>query len=167
MAEQEISALAQITLADWLKIIAVLLAVVGLFLNAWQQRKANNQRRMEHVSDLLWKIYDDKELNNIYYKIEYHEFEYNDDFHGSDDEKKLDKLISIFDILAKQYYLGLITIDDIDLVSYEYLVVYQNIEVNKYFQFLDDWFERRGIKNPPFGKFRKLGKLVENNHFAN
>ena len=159
------AAIIAVTLTDWLKITAIFFAAVGLFLNAWQHRRANNQNRIEHVANVLWKIYDDKELSTIYYKIEYHEFEYDDDFHESEDERKLDKLISIFDILAKQYYLGLITSKDIDLVSYEYLVIYQNDEVNKYFLFLDDWFKRRGIKNPPFGKFRSLGEIVEKEHF--
>ncbi|HHT00518.1 MAG TPA: hypothetical protein ENK73_06655 [Thiomicrospira sp.] len=157
--------LTEIPLAEWLKIIAVLIAAFGLFFNAWQQRRANTQKRTEHVSNVLWRIYDDKELSNIYYSIEYQKFEYSSTFHGSDDEKKLDKLISIFDVLAKQYYLGLVTSKDIDLVSYEFLVIYQNNEVNNYFKFLDGWFERRGMKNPPFGKFRKLGKVIENEHF--
>jgi hypothetical protein len=98
---------------------------------------------------VLWKIYNDKELSEIYYQIEYDEFIYDDDFHGSDNERKLDKLITIFDILAKQYYLGLVTTKDVDLASYECLVLYQNEEVNKYFIFLEGWFKRRGIKSPP------------------
>ena len=163
--DQFLKQLFEIPLADWLKIFAVLIAASGLFVNAWQQRRANNQSRTEHVANVLWKIYDDKELSDIYYKIEYHDFQYGDDFHGSEDERKLDKLISVFDILAKQYYLGLVTSKDIDLVSYEYLVIYQNSEVNDYFSFLDEWFKRRGIKNPPFDKFRTLGKIIENDHF--
>ncbi len=158
----------QITLPDWLKITAIFLASIGLFLNAWQQWKVYRQKRIEYVSDVLWKIYDDEELSEIYYKIEYSEFIYNsNDFHGSENEKKLDKLLSTFDILAKQYYLKLITIQDIDLISYEYLVIFQNKEINKYFDFLDSWFDKRGIKNPPFDKLRKLGKIVENNHSTN
>jgi hypothetical protein len=150
---------------DLLKILAILFAAVGLYLNFWQLRKSNSQRRAEMISDVLWKIYDDKELSEIYYQIEYHEFKYDDNFHGSDNERKLDKLITIFDILAKQYYLKLVTIKDLDFVSYECLVIYQNKEVNKYFVFLEDWFKRRGMKNPPFIKFRELGKLVEDEYF--
>jgi hypothetical protein len=155
----------EIPLTDFLKIIAILFAAVGLYLNYWQLRKANNQRRTEIVSNVLWKIYNDKELSEIYYQIEYAEFIYDDDFHGSDNERKLDKLITIFDILAKQYYLGLVTIKDVDLASYECLVLYQNEEVNKYFIFLEGWFKRRGIKSPPFVKFREFGRLVEKKHF--
>ena len=155
------TALADVSTADWLKVIAVLVAAVGLFLNARQHRKANDQRRVDNVSDVFKDIYNDSELADIYYKIEYREFEYNNEFHRSDEEKKLDKLISSFDILAKKYYLGLVRLKDIELVSYEYLVIYQNPEVQEYFQFLDDWFDRRGIKNPPFDKFRSLGKVLE------
>ena len=62
--------------------------------------------------------------------------------------------------------LEIINTKDIDLVSYECLVIYQNEEVNKYFCFLEEWFDRRGMKNPPFIKFRELGRLVENEHFS-
>jgi hypothetical protein len=64
----------EIPLTDFLKIIAILFAAVGLYLNYWQLRKANNQRRTEIVSNVLWKIYNDKELSEIYYQIEYDEF---------------------------------------------------------------------------------------------
>jgi hypothetical protein len=76
-----------IGVADWLKFSAVIIAATGLFLNVRQLKKANNQRRAELVSNAVWNLYDDKDLAYIYYKIEYHEFEYGPNFHGSDDEK--------------------------------------------------------------------------------
>ena len=157
--------LSTISLADWLKISAVIVAAIGLFLNAWQQRRSNNQHQTEQVADVLWKMYDDKELSEIYYQIEYHEFKYDSSFHGSDVEKKLDKLIATFDILAKQYFIGLVKLKDLELVSYEYLMIYQNREIHKYFKFLDGWFSQRGIKNPPFSKFRELGEIIEKHNF--
>jgi hypothetical protein len=79
----------------------------------------------------------------------------------------LDKLVSLFDILAKQYYLGLFSKSDLDLISYEYLVVFQNLEVKKYFSFLEGWFKKRGIRNPPFAKFMQLGEVVKKTHYNN
>ena len=150
---------------DWMKVFAVLLAAIGLFMTANQQRKANSQKKVEVISDALWKIKDDKEIRNIYYRLEYHEFAYDKTFHNSDDEKHLDKLISLLDIIAKQYFSGHLSKKDVSLISYEYLVIYQNKEINKYFKFLDSWFEKRGVKHPPFERFRKLGQIIEDNHF--
>lgn len=154
-----------IDIIDWMKVIAVIVAATGLFMTANQQRKANSQKRVEVISDALWKIQDDKEVREIYYRLEYHEFTYDQNFHGSDNEKYLDKLISLLDIIAKQYFSGHLSKKDVALVSYEYLIIYQNEDVQKYFAFLDSWFENRGVKHPPFESFRKLGKVIEDNHF--
>lgn len=61
-------------------------------------------RRVEVISDALWKLKDDKEVRDIYYRLEYNEFKYNKNFHNTEEEKHLDKLISILDIIAKQYF---------------------------------------------------------------
>ena len=42
-------------------------------------------------------------MMEIYYKIEYGEFEYDENFHQSDEEKKLDKLLGFFENIAKLY----------------------------------------------------------------
>jgi hypothetical protein len=149
---------------DWLAIAGLFLAAVGLFLNFDQQRKSNRQRRTSYISDLLQKIYDEKDLAKIYYSVEYGEFEYTDQFHGSETEIEVDRLIVNFDILAKKFDLGLVKIEDFDLIAYEYLVLYQNRGLQQYFKFLDGYFDEKGIKAKPFGGFRKLGLILEKKH---
>jgi hypothetical protein len=154
-----------IGLVDWLKVCAVLIAALGLFMNANQQMKLNSHKRIEVISDALWKLNDDEDLSQIYYQLEYHEFKYGSNFHGSDQEKKVDKLLSLFDILAKQYFSGHLDKKDIALISYEYLIIYQNSDIQNYFIFLEEWFKNKGIKNPPYQGFKKLGKIVESKFF--
>ena len=117
----------EINLIDCMKVLAVLIAAAGLFMNAWQQKKANSQKRVEVISDTLWKIQDDKELREIYYRLEYHKFSYGQEFHNSEEEKYLDKLISLLDIIAKQYFSNHLTKKDVALISYEYLIIYQTL----------------------------------------
>ena len=117
------------------------------------------------VSDVLWKIYDDDDMRNVFYQFEYGELRYSEVHHGSDNEKNVDKLMACLEILAKQYYLGLLTLEGIELITYEYITVYQDDEIKKHLISLDGWFEKRGIKNPPYEKFKKLGTLIEKNYF--
>jgi preprotein translocase subunit SecG len=42
----------EIPLTDFLKIIAILFAAVGLYLNYWQLRKANNQNETKNHHQL-------------------------------------------------------------------------------------------------------------------
>jgi hypothetical protein len=158
--------ISSIPLLDILQILVFTVAAIGLILNAWQIHISNRQRRSEIVTSVVWKILDSNEISEAYYAIEYGKFKYNSDFHGSEMEQKLDKLIGILDMLAKQYFMGLLKKNDISVISYRYLVIYQNGEIQKYFDFLDSWRKDRGIAEIPFANFRKLGVLVEKYYFT-
>lgn len=147
-----------------MQILGVFIAAFGLLLNARQQRKANLQHRIDIVSDILWKIQDDKDICKIYYEIEYGEFIYNANFHSSEDEKRLDKLLSLLGMVAKRYYSKQITKKDLDIIKYEYLVVYQDENVQKYLNMLVLWFKQRGIEHLPYKEFCNLGKILENSN---
>ena len=148
-------------LVDVAVILATIFAGVGLILSAIQLRNATRERRVSKISDALLKLFDDKELSDIYYQIEYDKFIYDEEFHCSPDEKKLDRLLALFDTLAKLRSARLFKKKDLDLIAYEYLVVYQNESVRKYLAFLDEWFKKRGVKTQPFIHYRRVGKEIE------
>ena len=148
-------------LANWAQVAAALFAAVGLFLTAFQIRRAVQQRRIERVDNVRQALYGDDALLAIYYRIEYQDFTYTKDFHLSDEEKQLDKLLSMFDSLASQVQSGLLTVQDLDLLGYEYIVTYQDKEVQCYLEFLDEWFKERGIRRIAFKAYRNVGKQLE------
>jgi len=154
----------EIQIIDILKIIAVLIALVGLFLNAWQLYQNNNFRRSEIVSNVLFKTFDDEKISKMFYKLEYDKFTYDDNFHNSKDEERLDKTLVLFNILAKQYYMNLITLEDIEEISYDFLTIYDNQEVQKYLKFLDNWYKNKNHKKIPFEHFRKLSEEIKKHH---
>lgn len=98
---------------------------------------------------------------DIYYKIEYGKFDYNEEFHESSEEKRLDKLLGFFENIAKLYIMKNITLDDLRYFAYEFLVIYQDNSVKQYIRFLEQWFSRRGIKIKPYEAFQKVGKILE------
>lgn len=118
-----------------------------------QLKIANRQKRAEYIINLYNQSALDKDVLEIYYKIEYEEFRYGHDFHGSEDEIKLDKLIDMYDNIAKLYQLGNFTLKDLSYVAYRYLVVYQDESVVRYLRFLDGWYVDRGMKVKPFYAF--------------
>ena len=150
--------------AEWLKVLGLAIACGGLFLNAQRLAQANRQRSVEQVSAVSNALFDDKELRSTFYKFEYSSFDYHDDFHGSESERHLDKLLSRFESLAHQQLLGLIKLKDMQLVAYEYLVVYRDRQLAGYFVFLDEWFRERGQTRRPFDAFRTVGEKLEELH---
>jgi hypothetical protein len=106
----------------------------------------------------------DSDVLEIYYKIEYGEFRYDNEFHRSEEEIKLDKLIDMYDNIAKLYQLGNFTLQDLSYVAYRYLRVYQDEDVRRYLSFLDGWYIQRGMKVKPFFAFREVGQILENEY---
>ena len=142
------------------QILAVLFAAIGLFFTGFQMWQANKQRRISRVDDARKEFYSNKLVQDLYYRIEYDQFEYGKDFHESPDEKTLDYMLSIFDALAKQIEMGLLSERDLELMSYEYRVVYRNSEMEKYFAFLDDWYNHNELPSQAFKSFRNIGSTL-------
>jgi hypothetical protein len=126
-----------------------------------QANKAAIQKRSEYVISLYNAFINDKDMVDIYYKLEYSEFKYDNNFHGSDTEKKLDKLLGHFSNIGRLNHLGILTIGDLKFMEYEFLVMWQNKNIKSYLQFLDEWFKLREIKDTKFEYFRLTGQLLE------
>src|ERR1041385_6053013 len=110
----------QISIGDLIQFVALLIASLGLFLNLIQLKIANRQKRAEYIINLYNQSALDKDVLDIYYKIEYGEFRYDHEFHRSPEEIKLDKLIDMYDNIAKLYRLGNFTLRDLSYVAYRY-----------------------------------------------
>ncbi len=79
-----------------LTILSISLITIELFATFYQIRKSNIQNRIEYIVKLYNEFVNDENMIKMYYKLEYSEFIYNDNFHGSEEEKKLDKLLGYF-----------------------------------------------------------------------
>lgn len=148
-------------LVEILTIISISLAALGLFANYFQIRKANIQKRAEYIVKLYNDFVNDTDMIDIYYQLEYSDFDYNDNFHGSASEKNLDKLLGHFSNIGRLYFMGILKKKDLKFLEYEFLIIYQNRNIQNYLKFLDDWFKLREINDEKFEYLRKTGKLLE------
>ncbi len=102
-------------LPEFLQIIGLFGAVVGLYFNYRQLQANNRQKAAEFIISLNNSIVQNAEMNKIYYEIEYGKFEYNSSFHDSEKEIPLDHLLSHFESIAKLYLLSNFTLKDLVL----------------------------------------------------
>jgi len=58
-----------------------------------QSRRTNAQAHASHVAGCLKDFAADKDIQRAFYAIEYDEFVYDQNFHKSDQERKIDKLL--------------------------------------------------------------------------
>jgi len=157
----------ELLLGDLLTFAALLIASCGLFLNLFQTKRVFKQKRADYITDLHRQFTSDNDIMDVYYQIEYNRFHYDAaNFHGSPEEKALDKLLWLFEYIARIYILGNVTLDDLKFIAYHYIVVYQNESVKKYLSFLDEWFEQRGISITPYQAFRDVAKELEEKFYS-
>lgn len=142
------------------QIIAALCAAIGLVFTGYQLLQSNKQHRISRVDDARREFYSSKPILNLYYKIEYDGFVYSEEFHESEEEQTLDKMLGIFDSLAKQVEMGLLSEKDLELISYEYRTIYQHQETKNYFSFLDQWYKEKGLPGKAFSSFRNIGEKI-------
>ena len=146
--------------------VATALTFGALVWQLWESnkqiKKSAIQKRSEYVIDLYSTFVQDRDMIEIYYKIEYSKFIYdNGAFHGSETEKQLDKLLGHFTIIGRLYNLGILTREDMNFVKYEFLVIYQNQNIQAYLSFLDRYLKSQQINNKKFEDFRIAGQILE------
>ena len=71
-------------------------------------------------------------------------------FHMSDDETKMDKMLSYLDVLGILSKRKIIKINDLEPLYYEIRRIYCNQEIKKYLDFLRFWYNENNIGRSPF-----------------
>lgn len=153
----------EISVGDILTVVAVSIAAMGLFLNYIQIRRNAQQKIAEYIVTLYNQYVTDPDLLDIFYKIEYDEFTFEKGSLEYDEEKKLDKLLGLFESIAKLHRMGMIKLDYLQYISYEYLVVYKNDDIRKYLDFIDEWCKEEEYSVRPFIDFKSVGQLLDGN----
>jgi len=152
----------KVTIGDIVATIGLLFASVGLFLNWWQLRKDNIRKRAEFIIQNFNQYLIDSDSAQMFYKLEYGNFVYNEvDFHGSPEEIKLDKLLRYFERIAALYEMGVLSLEDLALVEYEFLRINQNPAIRDYYAFLDEWGKQAGVIHNHFDSLRRVAELLE------
>ncbi len=152
----------EIRLGDIIAAASFSIAAIGLFLNWWQLRLGGIRKRAEFIVSVFNQYVTDPLASDIFYEIEYGRFQYNEDFHRSENERKLDRLLSYFEKIAALYEIGTITLHDLELVRYDFLRVYQDASVQNYFQTLDRMPELLGTEGGTYERYRRVAALLEN-----
>lgn len=131
-----------ITIGDGINAFLLILTVIGLVFTVVQLMQTKKINRAELVKELYLMLYDDEELRDVFYKIEWSDFSRGEiDIQDNEFERKADKLLSFFEVLCSMYFRGIITKADMALFDYELKRVYAHPDVQAYFAFLEEWQE--------------------------
>jgi hypothetical protein len=155
-----------ISLGDIIAAASFLIAALGLFLTLFQLRRDSVRKRAEFIVSVFNQCVTDRETADIFYMIEYGKFEYSSDFHGTKQERHLDRLLFYFEKIAALYHMGVVTRKDLELVRYEFVRVYGNSNVQEYLKTLDELAPRLGAGGT-FRQFREVAALLDSDETPN
>lgn len=148
-----------ISLSDGINLGLLVLTFLGLLFTGFQLMQTKKINRASLVKELYFTLYNDQELREIFYKIEWSNYNTSDrlKLEGDEEEHKVDKLLSFFDIICNMYYRGVLTKKDMTVFSYEMIRVYKHPAVQEYFDFLSDWQKAQNI-GESYVNFKKYGE---------
>ena len=92
-------------------------------------------------------MFADEDVRGAAYMIEYDKFVYNEDFHGSPQEKMVDRLLSFADLVCDLYAQELLSAHEMDFFNYEFVQIYKNPNVQHYLDYLKARYDRDGTRD--------------------
>ena len=142
-----------ISISDLINTFLLIVGVIGIFLAYRQIKDGYKTQKATFFKDLYSTMFSDPDIRTAYYQIEYDKFIYDDNFHGSQNEKHLDRLLSFVDLVCDLYNQKMITKHEMQFFKYEFLRVYQNENVRGYLDFLRGFYHNVGVETEPFFSF--------------
>ena len=136
-----------IGIGDIINIVLLLLTFIGLIITIVQLLRSRKLNRASFVKELYLQLYQDKDLREAFYAIEWSDYTPSErlKLQGSEEEQKTDRLLSFFEIVCSMYYRKILTPDDMSPFDYEMRRVYEHPDIQNYLRFLDGWQKRQGL----------------------
>jgi len=122
----------------------LIVAVTGIMLTYQQMRQNHKIQKANFFKELYTTMFADEEVRGAAYMIEYDKFVYNGDFHGSPQEKMVDRLLSFADLVCDLYAQELLSAHEMDFFNYEFVQVYKNANIQHYLDYLKERYIATG-----------------------
>ena len=139
---------------------SAIFAAVGLLLTFYQSRRNNVQARAALVAECLKGFAEDQGIQRAFYAIEYSKFKYDEEFHRSECEREIDRLLRHFSNIALAWQAGLLSTRDVRPIQYYVLRVVRNSEIKKYLKFIANWSNHQKLGEHPYAVLSQLSEKL-------
>ena len=140
--------------ADKINTALLLVTALGVLAAFWQIRAGARAQRATFLKDLYLQLRTDADVARAFYLIEYDEFIYDHNFHGSELEPKIDRLLTLIDLVCEMRSQGVISKREMNFFDYQFGRVDRNEGIRSYLAFLNGFYERQGMARKPFSAFQ-------------
>lgn len=149
----------EMSLADKINSALLLVTALGVLAAFWQIRVGARAQRATFLKDLYMQLRTDPAVAEAFYKIEYGEFNYAPDFHGSDLEPMIDRLLTLIDLVCEMRAQRIMTKREMSFFEYQFGRVAQDTNVQAYLSFLNTFYAQNGLTKKPFAAFQAYVRL--------
>lgn len=149
----------EISLADTINTALLLVTAFGVLAALWQIHVNTRYQRANFLRDLYMQLRSDPAIVEAFYEIEYSKFVYGMDFHGSDLEPKMDRLLTLVDLVCEMRAQRIITKREMGFFVYSFDRVAQNKSVQAYLAYLNN-FAKNNHQKKPFAAFQVYARFL-------
>jgi len=135
--------------------LLLFVTAASAFAAFMQIKSTGRTQRGVFLKDLYLLLRSDADIATAYYSIEYGQFVYENMFHGSPFEMKLDRLLTLLDLVCELFYARAISSSEIKIFEYSIARVYNNEHLRTYLMFLDKFYALNNISRKPFQSFQR------------
>ena len=150
--------------SDWINFGLLIIASLALVAAAVAAVAAYRQfqssvraTRAALLKDLYLQFRNDEFVAEAFYKIEYGEFRYTPEFHESKDEPKIDRLLTLCELVCAMHSDGTLTDREMEYFKYQFKRIHGDLEIKKYLACLDRFYALNNMHKKAFEKFQIYG----------
>jgi hypothetical protein len=149
-----------LSVSDKINTALLFVTALGVIAAFWQIRAGARAQRATFLKDLYMQLRTDSEVARAFYLIEYGEFTYDSQFHGSELEPKIDRLLTLIDLVCEMRAQKVITKREMNFFAYQFSRVAQDENIQHYLKFLNGFYAQNGLNRKPFSAFQAYAKLT-------
>jgi hypothetical protein len=150
----------EMSLADKINSALLLVTALGVLAAFWQIRVGARAQRATFLKDLYMQLRSDPAVAEAFYKIEYGEFKYGPEFHGSEFEPKMDRLLTLVDLVCEMRAQRIMSKREMSFFIYQFNRVAKDQNVREYLKFLNEFYAQNGINKKPFASFQSYAYFI-------
>ena len=159
----------EVTLGDIVTFLGVLFVGIALLFTTIEIRQNARTQKAGFLLDLTERYFRDDEMRKFFYRLDYGKWNFVEPGHEpgdepgfalSDEERWLDGSIYIFDIIGRMVKMRVITKKELEIISFQASRVLHNPEVEKYFIWLDNEYQKVGRPTPAHPDARFLSDFI-------
>lgn len=143
-----------LTVAEMINAALLLVTMFGVLAAFWQIRGGARAQRAAFLKDLYMQLRTDAEVRDAYYEIEYGKFVYDSNFHGSLLEPKVDRLLTLLDLVCEMHQRGILSDREMGFFEYQFGRVAKDTGIHEYLAFLSTFYESNEVAHKPFAAFQ-------------